>query len=348
MGGKISFGLAAPLPGKPVIELVDFAVQCEAAGFDAVWFPDHILFMAKKLTPEVWSVITAAAVKTDRIRLAAIGDPHRSHPAMFAHRLATIDNPPGGRVISCLGYGEKMNLDYYGINWNKPLARLQESVPLMRQLWAGKTVTFQGEFYSLNEAEVRISPINGKQVPVYVAATGPKALRTAGSLGNGWVTNAMPTWVFSNKLGEVKKAMEENSTSPENFEKCIYIFVSISEDKDTAYKTLDRIKHAIIWPDVIEEAGYDLKIDPHYKGLSYTSIMPNDQDMLTRFRQMGEEYYTREILSDFVIYGTARDAVKRFEEYIEAGVTHFIIRDFSPDLEYSFNALSREVIGHFK
>jgi len=63
---------------------------------------------------------------------------------------------------------------------------------------------------------------------------------------------------------------------------------------------------------------------------------------------MGEEYYTREILSDFVIYGTARDAVKRFEEYIEAGVTHFIIRDFSPDLEYSFHALSREVIGHFK
>ena len=142
--------------------------------------------------------------------------------------------------------------------------------------------------------------------------------------------------------------MGENAAAAENFEKCIYIFVSVAEDKDTAYETLDRIKHAIIWPDVIEEAGYDLEIDPKYKGLSYTSIMPNDQDMLTRFRQMGETYYTREILSDFVIYGTAGDAIKRFEEYIEAGVTHFIIRDFSPDLEYSFNALSGEVINHFR
>ena len=51
MGEKISFGLTAPLPGKPVTELVDFAVRCEEAGFDAVWYPDHILFMAKKLTP---------------------------------------------------------------------------------------------------------------------------------------------------------------------------------------------------------------------------------------------------------------------------------------------------------
>ena len=348
MGEKISFGLTAPLPGKPVTELVDFAVRCEAAGFDAVWFPDHILFMAKKLTPEVWSIITAAAVKTDRIRLGAIGDPHRSHPAIFAHRLATIDNLSQGRAFSCLGYGEKMNLDYYGINWNRPLARLREAVPIMRRLWAGETVTFQGEFYSLSEAEVRISPVDGKEVPLYIAATGPKALGAAGALGNGWVTNAMPTWVFSSKLGKVEKAMNENPVAPENFEKCIYIFVSIAKDKDTAYGTLDRIKHAIIWPDVIEEAGYDLKIDPLYKGLSYTSIMPNDQDMLTRFRQMGEKYYTREILSDFVIYGTARDAIKRFEEYIEAGVTHFIIRDFSPDLEYSFDVLAGEVTGHFK
>ena len=92
---------------------------------------------------------------------------------------------------------------------------------------------------------------------------------------------------FSSKLAEVEKAMGENAAA-ENFEKCIYIFVSIAKDKDTAYETLDRIKHAIIWPDVIEEAGYDLEIEPQYKGLSYTSIMPNDQDMLARFRQMGE------------------------------------------------------------
>lgn len=347
MGRKTTFGLAAPLPGKPVGELVDFTVRCEEAGLDAVWFPDHVLFMAKKLTPEAWSVITAAAAKTRRIRLGAIGDPHRSHPAMFAHRLATVDNLSGGRVISCLGYGEKMNLDYYGIEWNRPLARLRESVTLMRRLWAGEAVTHRGEFHSLSDAEVRISPVNGNEVPVYVAATGPVALGVAGEIGNGWVTNAMPARVFSKKLGEVEKALSSSPDPSRDFEKCIFIFVSIAPDREDAYRTLDAIKHAIIWPDVIDEAGYDLEIAEEYRELSYTKIMPNDPAMLKRFREMGEKYYTREILSDFVVYGTAGDAIKRFEQYAEAGVTHFIVRDFSPDLEYSLNALSKEITGHF-
>ncbi len=347
MSEKISFGIAAPLPGNPVAELVNFAVRCEAAGFDAVWFPDHVLFMAKKLTPEAWSVITAAAVKTKSIRLGAIGDPHRSHPAMFAQRLATIDNLCEGRVFSCLGYGEKMNLDYYGIKWDRPLARLREAIPIMRRLWSGETVTFQGQFYSLREAEVRIAPTEENEVPIYVAATGPKALEVAGELGDGWVTNAMPARVFSEKLEKVKKSRDKNPDPRGNFEKCIYIFVSIAENKDKAYATLDKIKHAIIWPDVIEQAGYDLEIDSDYKGLSYTKIMPNDEEMLSKFRQMGEKYYTREILSDFVIYGTADEAIKRFEQYVEAGVNHFIIRDFSPDLRYSFDALSGKVKNYF-
>lgn len=347
MGGRASFGLAAPLPGRPVGELVDFTVACEKASFDAVWFPDHVLFMAKKLTPEAWSVITAAAAKTEKIRLGAIGDPHRSHPAMFAHRLATVDNLSGGRIVSCLGYGEKMNLDYYGIEWNRPLARLRESVTLMRRLWAGEAVTHLGEFHRLSDAEVRISPVNGNEVPVYVAATGPRALGVAGEIGNGWVTNAMPTWVFSKKLAEVRKAVSRSADPSRDFESCIFIFVSIAPDREDAYRTLDAIKHAIIWPDVIDEAGYDLDIAEEYRELSYTKIMPNDPGMLKRFREMGEKYYTREILSDFVVYGTADDAARRFGQYADAGVTHFIVRDFSPDPEYSFNALAKEIKGAF-
>ena len=345
MKEEIKIGLVAPLPGKPVGELVDFTVKCEKAGFDSVWFPDHVLFMANKLTPEVWSVITSATVKTEKIQLGAVGDPHRSHPAMFAHRLATVDNLSGGRIFSCLGYGEKMNLDYYGIRWNKPLRRLRESIEIMRTLWKGEVVNYSGEFFNLNDAEVRIYPTNN-QVPIYIAATKPKALKIAGEYGNGWVTNAMPTWVFSKKYEIVKEGLKTNLANSERFERAIYLFISIAENKDDAYQTLDRIKHAIIWPDVIEEAGYNLKIADEYKELSYTRIMPNNPSMLAKLKQMGEKYYTREILSDFVIYGTADDVKKRLNEYVAAGVNHFILRDFSPDLEYSFEVLSKEIVSY--
>ena len=86
------FGIVAPLPGVEVKDLINFAKKSEDAGLDSVWYPDHILFMAKKLTPEVWSVITGASVVTEKIQLGAIGDPHRMHPATMAHRLATVGN----------------------------------------------------------------------------------------------------------------------------------------------------------------------------------------------------------------------------------------------------------------
>ena len=341
------FGIVAPLPGVSIKDLIAFAKKSEDAGLDSVWYPDHIMFMAKKLTPEVWSVITGASVITDKIHLGAIGDPHRMHPATMAHRLATVDHVSGGRIFCCLGYGEKMNLDNYGIEWNKALSRLKESVEVMRGLWIGEEYSYEGQHFKLQNAELRISPVNG-EVPFYIAATGPNALRMAGNLGNGWVTNAMPTWVYEKKSVAVNEGLESSEINNERFERAMYVFLSIAKDKDEAYQTLDKIKHAIIWPDVIEEAGYKLDIDDEYKGLSYTSIMPNDSLMMTRFREMGQKYYTREILSDFVVYGTAADVKKRLQEYIDSGVNHFILRDFSPDLDYSFDVLTKEIIGSFK
>ena len=345
MGTK--FGIVAPLPGVPVKDLINFAKKSEDAGLDSVWYPDHILFMAKKLTPEVWSVITGASVVTNKIQLGAIGDPHRMHPATLAHRLATVDHISDGRVFSCLGYGEKMNLDYYGIEWDRALSRLNESVNVMRNLWTGEPVTHSGKYFNLENAELRIGPVNGN-VPLLIAATGPKALKMAGEIGDGWVTNAMPTWVYENKSEIVNEGLESSEINNSRYERAMYVFLSIAENKDEAYNTLDSIKHAIIWPDVIEEAGYNLEISEEYKGLSYTTIMPNDKEMLTRFREMGQKYYTREILSDFVVYGNAEDVKNRLEEYINSGVNHFILRDFSPDLEYSFNVLTKEVINSFR
>lgn len=347
MTKKLKFGIVAPLPGVEVKDLIKFCIGCESGGFDSVWFPDHVLFMANKLTPEAWSVITAAAAVTKKIDLGAIGDPHRMHPSTLAHRLATVDHISNGRIFSCLGYGEKMNLEYYGIKWNKPLKRLRETVEIMRNLWRGEVVNYKGEFFNLEDAEIRINPVVGGEVPIYIAATGPNSLKLAGEIGNGWITNAMPTWVYSEKYSVVNETLKINVNKSATFETAIYLFLSVAKDKDIAYQTLDNIKHAIIWPDVIEEAGYSLNISDEYKGLSYTRVMPNDREMLIKLREMGEKYYTREILSDFTLYGTAGDIIERLNEYIDVGVNHFILRDFSPDKEHSFGVLSKDIIPHF-
>ncbi len=347
MGKTLKFGIAGPVPGETIANLINYTKLYEKGGFDTVWFPDHLVFMAKTLTPEVWSVITAASLKTKKIKMGTIGDPHRIHPAIFAHRLATVDQISGGRIFVCVGYGEKMNLDPYGIRWDKPLKRVEESVKIMRALWKEKPVDFDGEIYKLSQAELRIKPVNEKGIPIYIAATAKRALRVAGQYGDGWVTNAMPPRLFAEKSKEVEDA-GVGLEALEWKEKCIYIFVSIAQNKDEAYKTLEPIKHALIWPELLSEAGYNVEIGDEYKNLQYTKIMPNDADMLRKFREMGAKYYSREIVFDFVIAGSKQDAIKRFEEYIKAGVNHFILRDFSPDRKKSFRVLSKEILPYFR
>jgi alkanesulfonate monooxygenase SsuD/methylene tetrahydromethanopterin reductase-like flavin-dependent oxidoreductase (luciferase family) len=348
MSGKINFGVASPLPGQSVENLIRITNKTESLGFDTVWFPDHVVFMAKTLTPEVWSVITAASMKTKKIIMGSIGDAHRIHPAIYAHRLATVDHISRGRIFVCVGYGEKMNLDPYGIKWNKPLTRVRESIEIMRSLWKGDQVNFDGEIYKLSKAELRIRPFKDRSIPIYVAATAPKALKLAGECGDGWVTNAMPPKLFSDKLSKVKEGMKLRDKAIAPLDKCIYIFLSIADDKDKAYETLEPVKHALIWPELLKEAGYDIDISEEYGDLQYTKIMPNDTDMIKRFREMGAKYYSRDIVEDFVISGSKADVIKKIERYIVAGVTHFIFRDFSPDRQASLRALSKDILPYFR
>ncbi len=348
MGRKLKFGITGSVPGESTDNLIKQTRLYERDGFDTVWFPDHVVFMAKAITPEVWSVITAASTKTKRIHMGTIGDAHRIHPAIFAHRLATVDHISRGRIFVCVGYGEKMNLDPYGIRWDKPLKRVVESVEIMRALWKGEPVDFEGEFYRLSGAELRIKPVKENGIPIYIAATAPRALRIAGEYGDGWVTNAMPARLFAEKSRVVEEGIRSRRRAQDQIERCIYIFVSIARNEDEAYKTLEPIKHALIWPELLGEAGYNVEIADEYKGLQYTRIMPNDSEMLRKFREMGAKYYSREIVLDFVIAGSKRDVIKRIEEYIEAGVDHFIFRDFSPDRKKSLRILSKEILPYFR
>lgn len=348
MRAELKFGITGPVPGESTDSLIKHTNIYERNGFDAVWFPDHVVFMAKTITPEVWSIITAASLKTKRINMGTIGDAHRIHPAIFAHRLATVDHISGGRIFCCVGYGEKMNLDPYGIKWDKPLRRVVESVKIMRALWRGEPVDFDGEFYKLSQAELRIKPVRENGIPIYVAATAQRALRIAGEYGDGWLTNAMPPRVFAAKSKLVEEGARVKERTSEQIEKCIYMFISIAQNQDEAYKSLDPIKHALIWPELLSEAGYNIEIADEYKGLQYTKIMPNDPETVRKFREMGAKYYSREIVFDFVIAGSEQDVIKRIEEYVGAGVNHFVFRDFSPDRKKSLRVLSKVIMPYFR
>jgi len=341
---NIKFGIVAPAGEEPK-SLIDFIVRAEGSGFDSFWAGDHMVFM-KSVAYDVLSTITAAALTTRKITMGSISDAHKYHPAVLAQRLATIDTLTDGRFILGLGLGEAMNLDPYGIKWDKPLSRMVESIKLIRMLWEKEEpFDFEGEFFRFEKAILGSKPTKEK-VPIYIAAHRNKSLRVAAEMGDGWITLPQPPSLFFKKRKMLDVWRSNSGNNSEQFEKCLYIFVSIAKDKDSAFQALEPLRHTLIWSELYEEA-YGITLPKKYEDFNYMKVITTDERDRQKLIDLGKQF-SKEAVFDFTLSGSARDCIKRIEEYIDAGVNHFLLHNFSADYDWSFEVLTKEVIPYFR
>lgn len=175
-------------------ELVELAVQAERHGFESVAVSDH--FQPWRHTgghaPLALAWMAAAGERTSTIRLgtSVITPTFRYNPAVLAQAFATLGSLLPGRVWMGVGTGEALNELAAGFQgpgaptWpdsRERFARLREAIRLMRALWTGQRVSFDGEYYS------SIYDLPESPVPLYVAASGPTVARYAGRVGDGFI-----------------------------------------------------------------------------------------------------------------------------------------------------------------
>ncbi len=346
---NIKFGMVAPLPGASAEGLLKFSKRCERLGFDSIWFADHILFVAKAEAPEAWTIIAAAVRETKKLYMGTVSDPHRMHPAVFAQRLATVDQLSHGRAILALGIGEAMNLDPFGIKWTRPLARIKEATGVMRTLWETETpVDFNGEFYSLSQAFIQVRPFDKKRIPIYLAAHGPKGLRLTGEIGDGWMPFQLTPKLYAEHLKMIEEGARTVGRSTDDIERCLWIFTSLGKNEDEAYRTLEPFRYVLIMQEQLEKAGYDVKIPEEYQGLSYFNVLPTEDVKRQKLRDLGK-LFPREAVLDFTIAGSKRDCIKKIEQYIENGVRHFaLFYGFSPDPAKALTTYAKEIVPYFR
>ena len=350
MGQEIKFGLSAPMPGADVNGLIEFSVKADQLGFDTIWYPDHILFVAPgAIAPEAWTIASAAAMKTENIGLGTVSDPHRMHPAVFAQRLASVDQLSKGRTVLTLGVGESMNLDAFGIEWSKPLSKLRESIEVMDLLWkTDEPANFEGQHYSLENAFLQIKPYNRNKIPMYIATHTPKGLQLTGEIGNGWLPIDLNPGLYERYFGEIKTAADNAGRPLEDFDPALWVFTSLGSNVDEAYKTLEPFKYVLVMQDQLLKAGYDVEIPEEYHGLNYFNIVPTDEEGRQRFRQLGQ-LFPREAILDFTITGAKKDCIDKIEKFIDAGVRNFVLfYRFSPDPDLALETYAKEIIPYFK
>ncbi|XVV10529.1 TIGR03557 family F420-dependent LLM class oxidoreductase [Actinoplanes sp. CA-131856] len=174
-------------------ELIEQARGAERAGFQALWISDHYhpWVDAQGQSAFVWSMIGAIsqAAPSLEITTAVTCPTVRIHPAVIAQAAATSAVLTGGKFRLGVGTGEALNEHIFGDAWPEldvRLEMLEESIEIMRGLWAGGNYSHHGKHYTVENA--RIYTLPEKPVEIHISGFGPKATEVAGRLGDGYVS----------------------------------------------------------------------------------------------------------------------------------------------------------------
>lgn len=348
-GGAVTFGIVIPPLLPPRIQ-VALAPVLEFLGFDRMWFPDHLLFPDQMPCSDPWTLMAAAAVRTRRIVFGtAVSDPHRVHPAVLAQRVATLDQLSRGRVILGLGSGEAMNLEPFGIPWDRRVGRLKEAITVIRRLLdSDEPFTFQGDFYQLRRARLSVRPWNNRRIPIYLAALGPMMQRLAGRVADGWIPVGLPAEHFREYHREMDEAARRAGRNPADITRSASLTFALTRRPEPVYDLLQEHALGMIWPPVARRMGLDLGTPRELADTHYITVNPCEPESRRRYEEH-QRSIPRQVLERFVtVTDRVEDLHQAIAAYRAAGATDLKFTNASPDPLGSLLILAGEVIPRFR
>ena len=167
------------IPTMPVREAIDIGVMAEELGYDFCLLADE------GFMPDVYVALGAIAQRTQRMLLGPVTNGYTRHPAVTANAMATLDDLSGRRALAVLVAGGSMVLNPMGIPREAPLTVVRETMAVLRELWHGDEVTWQGKRFNLQRA--RLHGGQSHTIPIWLAVRGEKLLELAGQEADGVV-----------------------------------------------------------------------------------------------------------------------------------------------------------------
>jgi alkanesulfonate monooxygenase SsuD/methylene tetrahydromethanopterin reductase-like flavin-dependent oxidoreductase (luciferase family) len=200
----VRFGVHTGLQHTTIAELRELWPRIETLGFDWISIWDHFYAADASGDPHCLEAITSHTALVMSTTRATCGSLVYSagyrHPAVLANAIATMDQLANGRVVLGLGGGWLQHeYDAYGMHYGSPGERLRmlaEYVQCVRGLLTQDRTTFEGEFFTLHDAQCEPKPAQAR-LPIWIGGGGEKVtLRIAAQHADGWNVPfiAPPAW----------------------------------------------------------------------------------------------------------------------------------------------------------
>jgi coenzyme F420-dependent glucose-6-phosphate dehydrogenase len=223
-------GYAAMLEQFGPIEVTEYTVAAEAAGFQGVMAADHFQpwVPAQGQAPFVWNVLTAMGERTRGDLGPGVTCPSfRFHPAIVAQASATLAAMYPGRHWLGLGSGEALNEHVMAGYWPEAAERLErmwEAVELIGKLFSGKDVKHRGTYYKMETARLWTMPQTPP--PIYIATAGPLTAKKAGRLTDGIITPGAPAAKCAGLFDRFDAGAKEAGREPRSQVKILQLHLS--------------------------------------------------------------------------------------------------------------------------
>jgi probable F420-dependent oxidoreductase len=212
-----------------------YLTRAEELGFHSAWTQESTLSPSPQFSPI--EAMTYAAACTERLRLGCVVFVSTLHsPVHLAKSLSTLDQLSRGRLDVGVGTGGRGRpFAAFGVDGSRYVSRFTEGIKLMKALWTEPRVTFDGEFWQLENAPMEPKPFTKPHPPLWFGGASEPALRRAVRLGTGFFgAGSSPTAAFAEQARIVRAALDEAGRPASDFPVAKRLYVAIDDDAGRA------------------------------------------------------------------------------------------------------------------
>lgn len=309
-------------------ELAAYAVAAEQAGFDSVFVSDHFQPWRHDggHAPAALPWLGAVGARTERVLLgtSVLTPTFRYHPAVIAQAFATLGVLYPGRIILGVGSGESLNESALGLEWpdgKERFARLKEAVQLIKELWSGERVSFDGTYYRLEKATIYDRP--EVPVPIYIGASGPAATRLAGRVADGFITTSgkADSLYRDTLLPALREGAAKGGRTLEDLDLLIEMKVSFDPDRERA-----------------------LQDTRHWAALALTPEQKSGVEDPIEMQRLSDALPVEQAASRWIVSADPDEHVERIRSYLDLGFRHLVFHAPGPDQDRFLTLYGEQVL----
>ncbi len=304
----IGVGVFPPEAKQSALKVVEAVREAERAGFDRGWIAD-----TQGIFRELYVTLTLCAERTERIQLGtAVTNSVTRHPAVTARAISTLDEVWGGRFLLGLGAGDT-SFKHLGLQPLRP-AECEEAIACIRSLLAGDDAFFRGRQIP------KLSYHQKRQVPIYLAANGPRMLRAAGRCADGVIASVgVAPELVQYVLDTVREGAEDAGRNPQEIQIALHVGCEISDDRDQARENVKSyVARRVLAPLPESLTGFTKEIRMEFE--KAYSLQGHLQVDAAHARLVQDEWIDR-----FALAGTPEECLDKLRVFTKLGVNEIIL-----------------------